>query len=66
MENVTKVLTTQFPGIRVLPLLGNHDWLPKSKLPPQGETGDLYDQFATLFQNAGWLSAAEATVFKRG
>ena len=66
MENVTTVLQREFPGIRVLPLLGNHDWLPKNKLPQNSAPGDFYHQYADLFQQAGWLSENEANVFKKG
>ena len=66
MENVTTVLQREFPSIRVLPLLGNHDWLPKNNLPQNSAPGDFYHQYADLFQKAGWLSENEANVFKKG
>jgi hypothetical protein len=66
IQNVTSLLQTEFPGRRVLPVLGNHDWLPKNKLPSVGTPGDLYDRYANVFMQSGWLDENEAEQFRKG
>ena len=60
------LLIQEFPGVTVLPVLGNHDWWPKNQLPDNGfeEPNDLYDRYYSMWNE--WIPADQENNFKRG
>ncbi|KAI4894343.1 hypothetical protein NFI96_032790 [Prochilodus magdalenae] len=60
--NLTHIIKELFPNTKVYSALGNHDYHPKSQLPPQ--QNHLYEQIQKLWE--GWLDPASRDTFKRG
>jgi sphingomyelin phosphodiesterase acid-like 3 len=51
ITNLTQLLSTTFPDIQILPVLGNHDYHPTNMLP--GGPSPLYDKLAEIWKP--WL-----------
>lgn len=61
--NLTDVIEEFFPNITCYSALGNHDWSPKSQLPPQN--APLYSDLAQRWES--WLQTNEAlNSFRQG
>ncbi|XP_056619222.1 acid sphingomyelinase-like phosphodiesterase 3b isoform X2 [Triplophysa dalaica] len=60
--NLTQIIKALFPNTKVYSALGNHDYHPKSQMPP--EQNNLYEQTANLWHD--WLDPASKETFKRG
>ncbi|KAI0216605.1 Acid sphingomyelinase-like phosphodiesterase 3a [Lamellibrachia satsuma] len=56
MKNVTDLLQAMFPGVLVLPCVGNHDYFPDDQLPPRDDV--YYGGLADLWRP--WLGAGDA------
>lgn len=63
ISDITDLLQEVFPDTIVYSALGNHDWSPKSQLPPHSHP--LYDRIAEKWQN--WITQTGASdTFKKG
>ncbi|KAL6488731.1 hypothetical protein MHYP_G00024720 [Metynnis hypsauchen] len=60
--NLTHIIKVLFPNTKVYSALGNHDYHPKSQLPPQ--QNNIYEQIQKLWED--WLDPASRDTFKRG
>ncbi|NP_001187973.1 acid sphingomyelinase-like phosphodiesterase 3b [Ictalurus punctatus] len=60
--NLTHIIKTLFPKTKVYSALGNHDYHPKSQLPPT--QNNIYEQIQKLWED--WLDPASRDTFKRG
>ncbi|XP_027865435.1 acid sphingomyelinase-like phosphodiesterase 3b [Xiphophorus couchianus] len=60
--NLTQIITEVFPNTKVYSALGNHDYHPKSQLPPGPNS--IYDKIAEMWR--GWLEADSKETFKNG
>ncbi|XP_023676996.2 acid sphingomyelinase-like phosphodiesterase 3b isoform X1 [Paramormyrops kingsleyae] len=60
--NITRVLRQTFPETKVYDALGNHDYHPKSQLPP--EPNSIYSRIAELWQD--WLEPESQLTFNKG
>ncbi|MEQ2299064.1 hypothetical protein AMECASPLE_011693 [Ameca splendens] len=60
--NLTHIITEVFPHIKVYSALGNHDFHPKSQLPPGPNS--MYDKIAEMWQD--WLDQDSKETFKKG
>ncbi|XP_060778141.1 acid sphingomyelinase-like phosphodiesterase 3b [Neoarius graeffei] len=60
--NLTHIIKTLFPKTKVYSALGNHDYHPKSQLPPT--QSNIYEQIQKLWED--WLDPASRDTFKRG
>ncbi|KAJ8405103.1 hypothetical protein AAFF_G00330240 [Aldrovandia affinis] len=60
--NLTEIIKQVFPDTKVYSALGNHDYHPKSQLPP--EQNVIYEQTTQLWQD--WLEPESQTTFSRG
>ena len=64
VKNVTDLLQSTFPKMRVFPVLGNHDVWPADEVPVTAN-----DYFNQILSYSGWksfLSDAAASTFKQG
>nr|XP_039269632.1 acid sphingomyelinase-like phosphodiesterase 3b [Styela clava] len=59
--NITALLREVFPDTKFYPALGNHDYHPKSQIPPGGSA--MLTAFANIWQD--WLTADAYESFKR-
>lgn len=57
MKNVTDLLQATFPGVLVLPCVGNHDYFHHNQLPPRDDV--YYGGLAALWQP--WLGVGNST-----
>ncbi|KAG5858041.1 hypothetical protein ANANG_G00025890 [Anguilla anguilla] len=60
--NLTHIIKLVFPGTKVYSALGNHDYHPKSQLPP--EQNNIYARTAQLWQD--WLEPESRLTFRTG
>ncbi|XP_026883006.2 acid sphingomyelinase-like phosphodiesterase 3b [Electrophorus electricus] len=60
--NLTHTIKELFPNTKVYSALGNHDYHPKSQLPP--EQNLIYEQIQKLWES--WLDPPSRETFKRG
>uniref|UniRef100_A0A3P9NDJ8 Acid sphingomyelinase-like phosphodiesterase n=1 Tax=Poecilia reticulata TaxID=8081 RepID=A0A3P9NDJ8_POERE len=60
--NLTQIITEVFPYTKVYSALGNHDYHPKSQLPPGPNS--IYDKIAEMW--SGWLEPDSKQSFKNG
>ncbi|XP_029102204.1 acid sphingomyelinase-like phosphodiesterase 3b isoform X2 [Scleropages formosus] len=60
--NLTRLLQLAFPKTKVYSALGNHDYHPKSQMPPGQST--MYEQMAQLWQD--WLEPESQRTFQSG
>ncbi|XP_069479164.1 acid sphingomyelinase-like phosphodiesterase 3b [Ambystoma mexicanum] len=60
VEKITNLLKEVFPGTKVYPAIGNHDFHPKSQLPPQNNS--IYRRIAQFWQP--WLSNDSIPTFQ--
>ncbi|XP_039596302.1 acid sphingomyelinase-like phosphodiesterase 3b [Polypterus senegalus] len=61
IQNLTTIINKTFPAVAVYSTLGNHDFHPKSQLPPG--YNDFYERIASLW--GSWLGNAQEK-FKDG
>ena len=64
LPNITTAIKGAFPDTTVIPVLGNHDYFPKSRLP--GNAGDdiIYNAMYSLWGE--WIPRADEIIFKQG
>ena len=63
ISDITDLLQGVFPNTTVYSALGNHDWSPKSQLPPRPDP--FYDRIAEKWSN--WITETQAgDTFKKG
>uniref|UniRef100_A0A4W5LHD6 Sphingomyelin phosphodiesterase acid like 3B n=1 Tax=Hucho hucho TaxID=62062 RepID=A0A4W5LHD6_9TELE len=62
ISNLTHIIKLVFPSTKVYSALGNHDYHPKSQLPPV--QNNIYEQTAQLWP--GWLEPESQTTFRTG
>ncbi|KAG9276455.1 acid sphingomyelinase-like phosphodiesterase 3b [Astyanax mexicanus] len=60
--NLTQIIKELFPSTKVYSALGNHDYHPKSQLPP--EQNSIYEQIQKQWES--WLDPASRDTFKKG
>ncbi|KAJ8290201.1 hypothetical protein GJAV_G00009870 [Gymnothorax javanicus] len=60
--NLTDIIKLVFPDTKVYSALGNHDYHPKSQLPP--EPNNIYNRTTELWQS--WLEPESRITFKTG
>ncbi|KAM4567779.1 acid sphingomyelinase-like phosphodiesterase 3b [Fundulus diaphanus] len=60
--NLTEIITMVFPHTKVYCALGNHDYHPKSQLPPGPNS--IYDRIAEMWHQ--WLEPESKKTFKNG
>ncbi|XP_030638672.1 acid sphingomyelinase-like phosphodiesterase 3b [Chanos chanos] len=60
--NLTTIIKELFPKTKVYAALGNHDYHPKSQLPPT--QSNIYEQVGKLWQD--WLEPGSQNTFKAG
>ncbi|XP_015230320.1 acid sphingomyelinase-like phosphodiesterase 3b [Cyprinodon tularosa] len=60
--NLTQIISQVFPHTKVYSALGNHDYHPKSQLPPGPNS--IYNKIAEMWHN--WLEPASKETFKNG
>lgn len=51
IRNTTELLTTLFPGIPIIPSIGNHDTFPPNILPDDSSSNTIYQGF---LEKGGW------------
>lgn len=69
ISNVTNLIFEYFPGIRVFPVLGNHDYYPKGQMPPNNENDEIYEAIGNMWTDKSWLgegSSEQVSKFKQG
>ncbi|KAJ8340866.1 hypothetical protein SKAU_G00331570 [Synaphobranchus kaupii] len=59
---LTHIIKLVFPDTKVYSALGNHDYHPKSQLPP--EQNNIYEQTTQLWQD--WLEPESQLTFRKG
>ncbi|CAM5168384.1 unnamed protein product [Eretmochelys imbricata] len=62
IANLTALIKRAFPGTKVYPAMGNHDFHPKNQFP--AETHRIYNATAELWRS--WLGSASIPAFKAG
>nr|XP_023490884.1 acid sphingomyelinase-like phosphodiesterase 3b isoform X3 [Equus caballus] len=62
VERLTKLIREVFPDTKVYAALGNHDFHPKSQLPPG--SNNIYNQVAEMWRP--WLSNESIALFREG
>ena len=63
ISDITDLLQEVFPSTKVYSALGNHDWSPKSQLPPRPDP--FYARIADKWSN--WITETQADdTFKKG
>ncbi|XP_062848242.1 acid sphingomyelinase-like phosphodiesterase 3b [Trichomycterus rosablanca] len=60
--NLTHILQALFPKTKVYSAMGNHDYHPKSQLPPVQNS--IYEQIQKLWED--WLDSSSRDTFKKG
>ncbi|KAI2655756.1 Acid sphingomyelinase-like phosphodiesterase 3b [Labeo rohita] len=60
--NLTHIIKTTFPKTKVYSAMGNHDYHPKSQMPP--EKNNIYEQTANMWHD--WLHSTSKETFKIG
>ncbi|XP_017271108.1 acid sphingomyelinase-like phosphodiesterase 3b [Kryptolebias marmoratus] len=62
ISNLTNIITEVFPSTKVYSALGNHDYHPKSQLPPAPNS--IYNRIAEMWHD--WLDPKSKETFKKG
>jgi endopolyphosphatase len=64
INNATETMASYFPGVPVLPILGNNDAFPDYQLPT-GPT-ELVENIYSVWSDHGWLDASNGNTFSNG
>ncbi|KAF7226859.1 acid sphingomyelinase-like phosphodiesterase 3b [Nothobranchius furzeri] len=62
ISNLTHIIKEVFPTTKVYSALGNHDYHPKSQLPPSANS--IYDRVTEMWRD--WLNPQSEEMFRKG